>query len=70
MLKHSKQEDVLVSGYKDFVRRHNRIPSIRELGEHIGWKKSITHKYIERLVGRGVFQKEEGVSKSLILAKD
>lgn len=63
----TKNEQILVDGYKRFVKDNGRIPSIRELGLQIGWKKSLTNKYIERLIGRGVFEKQEGVSKSLIL---
>lgn len=70
MMQTNKKEKELIEGYKAFVKKNGRIPSIRELGESIGWKKSITNKYLERLIGRGVFEKEEGVSKSLKLVEN
>lgn len=60
MIDNKKEKEVLL-GYKNFVRVNGRIPSIRELASSIGWKKSITDKYIQRLVIKGIMMYEQGV---------
>jgi hypothetical protein len=70
----TKKEDELFTGFKDFLSRNHRTPSLRELSIHVGWKKSVTNKYIQRLIGRGLLEyatDENGatISKSLTVKK-
>ena len=70
MLRDVKNEDSVLTGFKDFSHRFKRIPSRRELAAHLGWKKSKVDRYIGRLMQKGKLVQEyaennRGISKSL-----
>lgn len=71
MLRDSKNEALILAALTDYKRRHDRMPSIRELADYLGWKKSITHRNVAKLINKGKlkadFENDRIISKSLQL---
>lgn len=72
MFKERKVESLLMSALKDYQGRHYRAPSMRELADVLGWKKSVTHRHVSKLVVEGKLvadmENDRIISKSLRLA--
>jgi DNA-binding transcriptional regulator YhcF (GntR family) len=50
MLSDQRARYNVLDGIKSFSKRHERMPSLRELGEFIGLKKSTVKKHIQALI--------------------
>ena len=69
MLRERKVESLILSALKDFNGRYHRYPSVRELADNLGMKKSITHRHVTRMIVEGKLdadmENDRMISKSL-----